>query len=387
MTHRVLLWHWGRQGAGAKFTYELANHLKDIGPEITLSSARGSDLGQIVKNLRLPNETVRTFEGDKATFRGKLAAAIGLAGILLISLKFRRILRKHSVEVALCTFQSIWDVATLPVLAYGSVRSVLILHDAFFHPGDGYPFRHHILRAQIANTDALIVLSDHVKQQAITAFAYPADRIWKMPHGAFTFGNKNITQAVHPRGKRPVRILFFGRIVTYKGLNHLLSAVKMLITKVPAFQVIIAGSGSLEAYADLISDLPNLEIHNRWLNDSDIGTLLASADVAILPYIEASQSGVAAAAYAAGRPIIATPVGGLVEQVLDNVTGLLAQDMTVHALAETITKMIMEPDLLDRLAIGAFDHAQGTLNWSHSAEIVDAIIHTVTMTPRRRIKV
>jgi glycosyltransferase involved in cell wall biosynthesis len=56
-------------------------------------------------------------------------------------------------------------------------------------------------------------------------------------------------------------------------------------------------------------------VENRWVPESEIGPLLAWSDALILPYREASQSGVAAAALAAGRPVIATRVGGLSEQL------------------------------------------------------------------------
>ena len=60
---------------------------------------------------------------------------------------------------------------------------------------------------------------------------------------------------------------------------------------------------------------PGVTVENRWVPETEIGSLLAWSDALILPYREASQSGVAAAAIAAGRPVIATRVGGLGEQL------------------------------------------------------------------------
>jgi hypothetical protein len=53
-----------------------------------------------------------------------------------------------------------------------------------------------------------------------------------------------------------------------------------------------------------------------------IAEIIGAADVIRLPYDEASQSGVAASAYAAGRPVAAAPIGGLVEQMTPNQTGI-----------------------------------------------------------------
>lgn len=244
---RVLMWHWDQAGAGAKFTFELAQELRAL-PEVklVLSSAVGSDLEALVPKTSLADYAVRTFEGNKSSLRGKLAAAAGLVRLPLIARRFRRVLTKGKVDLTLCTFQSIWDAAALPVLWRGSIRSVLILHDAFFHPGDGYPLRHWVLRRQIGNADALIVLSDHVRQQAMAAFAFPDEWIWTMRHGAFAFGVDEICPAVHPRGSRPLRLILFGRIVAYKGLDHLLRALRELRPRSVPVELVIAGAGDLE---------------------------------------------------------------------------------------------------------------------------------------------
>ena len=382
----VLLWHWGRSGAGAKFTFELARHLPRCGVRLALSGAIGSDLCVLTRSLHgLTTDNVSTFDGNKATLRGKLTAALSLSCIPLIAYRFHRMLRKHHVDVALCAFQSIWDVATLPILSHGPVRSILILHDAFFHPGDEYPFRHLVLRRQIQNTDALIVLSEHVRQQAIEAFDYPADRIWKMQHAAFAFGRNTVHPAIHPRGSRPLRLLFFGRIIAYKGLDRLLLAVKLLIERRLSVKLVIAGSGSLEPYARLLDAAPHVEVHNRWLGDEEIAEFMAMSDVIILPYVEASQSGVAATAYAAGRQIVAYPIGGLVEQVAHGIIGLLAHDMSIEALADAIMEFVTHPSLLDDCAARALAHAQDELSWRKSALTVAEVIDVVRAAPRRRM--
>jgi glycosyltransferase involved in cell wall biosynthesis len=64
--------------------------------------------------------------------------------------------------------------------------------------------------------------------------------------------------------------------------------------------------------------------------------LVAGADAVVLPYREASQSGVAPMAHGLGVPVVATPVGGLAEQLRDGVDGVLARDMTAQALAEAM---------------------------------------------------
>ncbi len=383
---RLLLWHWGREGAGAKFTYEVARHLCGlIGPGLTISSAENSELCRVSASLDgIVDERVSTFEGEKSSWRGKLSALLGLAKLPIITCRFRHILKTHRIDVALCTFQSIWDAATLPILARGSVRSILILHDAFFHPGDEYPLRQFILRCQIQSTDGLIVLSDHVRRQVMTEFDYPAERIWKMPHGPFGFGTEAVVPARHPRGERDLSLLFFGRIVAYKGLDVLLRALKLLADRGLRLQLVIAGSGDLAPYAGLLEQLSCVTLHNRWLTEEEIGQFLAASDVAVLPYIEASQSGVAASAYAAGRPVVVTPVGGLVEQVISGKTGLIAREATANALADAIALFVEDPHLLDTCAAGALAYAETTLSWRHGAKVVAEAVAAIQVAPRRK---
>src|SRR5208282_4726743 len=64
-----------------------------------------------------------------------------------------------------------------------------------------------------------------------------------------------------------------------------------------------------------LRELPGVAVENRWIPEEELGPLLAWADAIVLPYREASQSGVAAAAITAGRLVVATEVGGLVEQL------------------------------------------------------------------------
>jgi len=103
-----------------------------------------------------------------------------------------------------------------------------------------------------------------------------------------------------------------------------------------------------------------------------------------LPYGEASQSGVAASAYAAGRPVVATPVGGLVEQVVHGTTGLLAQDLSAEALADEVAALVDSPVLFDLCSAGALNHANSMLTWEKSAQKIAEVVAAVQAMPRRR---
>jgi glycosyltransferase involved in cell wall biosynthesis len=382
---RVLLWHWGRAGAGSKLTYELVRELQNLpGIEPTVSASEGSELAMLAgsdKDITL--RTVRTFYGNKTSWAGKLEAAFALLRLRQLARDFRSVLREQQTDVAICTFQSIWDLATIPILRKHASRFILILHDAKFHPGDYYPFRESVLRWEVATADALIVLTEHVGRAAQQLYEFPPDRIWTVPHGAFSYGLGTATPRAFPRN-RPLRLLFFGRIVKYKGLGLLLEAFRLLRDRGVAVELDIVGSGDLGCYSSQLASLPDVSITNTWVNNDEIAQALARADVMILPYIEASQSGVAATALTAGLPIVATPVGGLVEQVNSGRTGLLATGMRPEDLAAAIQCFADNPSLYETCSAGASKHVRDELGWACIATKIAGIIKEVACRPSRR---
>jgi glycosyltransferase involved in cell wall biosynthesis len=120
--------------------------------------------------------------------------------------------------------------------------------------------------------------------------------------------------AIATRGRGGFHLLMFGRLLTYKGLDLLTGALTHLGPR-PGLAVRVVGTGPESTELKSLRALPGVIVENRWVPEDEIGALLAWSDAVILPYREASQSGVAAAALAAGRWVVATRVGGLPEQL------------------------------------------------------------------------
>ena len=111
-------------------------------------------------------------------------------------------------------------------------------------------------------------------------------------------------------------ILFFGLLRPYKGVRYLIKAFEILPEQIIRnSRLIIVGEAwedkeSIElARKSKCSD--KITIINRYVPDNEVSLYFSSADVVVLPYLRASQSGVAHIAMAFGLPIVATPVGGL----------------------------------------------------------------------------
>lgn len=120
--------------------------------------------------------------------------------------------------------------------------------------------------------------------------------------------------------------LFFGLIREYKGLDILLKAVSLLSKHLKDFKLIIAGEcyENPQKYYDIINRLDiehSLEIRMEFISDSDVKCYFSAADVVVLPYKTATQSGITQIAYNFNRPVILSDVGGLSEIIIDGKTG------------------------------------------------------------------
>jgi glycosyltransferase involved in cell wall biosynthesis len=209
-------------------------------------------------------------------------------------------------------------------------------------------------------------------------FAVLADRLWIIPHPAFAFGPAARGPRAFPEPGKPVRLVFFGRIKAYKGLDLLLDAVSRLQTERPV-SLTIAGQGSLVPYAGALAALKSVRVINDWIAEGDVAGILDAADLLVAPYIEASQSGVIPSAYGLGLPVVATPVGGLAEQIHPGETGLLAAAPTAAALADAIRQMMGDTALYARCSAGALAEARGALSWDVVASAYLRVAASVSM--------
>jgi glycosyltransferase involved in cell wall biosynthesis len=144
-------------------------------------------------------------------------------------------------------------------------------------------------------------------------------------------------------------ILFFGLIRTYKGLDILLEAFGKLSEE---YQLIIAGEpyGSFDKYQKIIDSLPNRQNVHTWLKyikDSEVTDYFSAADIAVLPYRSATQSGISSVSYHFEVPMIVTDVGGLKETIGDRGTGIVAADGKPETIAAEIERYFSTPELKD----------------------------------------
>ena len=142
-------------------------------------------------------------------------------------------------------------------------------------------------------------------------------------------------------------LLFFGLIRAYKGLDILLEA----FGKLPDdYQLIIAGEpyGSFDKYQEIIDSLPNkdrIRMNLKYIKDSEVKDYFSAADLAVLPYRSATQSGISSVSYHFEVPMIVTDTGGLRETIGDRGTGIVAQECTPECILKEIQRFFSDADL------------------------------------------
>lgn len=169
----------------------------------------------------------------------------------------------------------------------------------------------------------------------------------------------------------PGRILMFGRMEAYKGLDLLLAAARVLKARGIDFHLRLAGSGP--ALDPLLKDYLALgccSIRSEYLSRGAAIEEFRRADLVVVPYTDATQSGVVAIAFAFARPVVATAVGGLPDFVYDGKNGLLVAPNDAVALADALQRALTEDALSASLSAGARDTAEAEMNWDKVAEVV-----------------
>jgi len=220
---------------------------------------------------------------------------------------------------------------------------VLTVHDCKPHPGDRLSKKTPLWMEMFARhrADELIVQTQFVRNQMVEAWPSASERTSIIPH--IQIGRDLTSTPIRDDGRL---VLFFGRIWAYKGLEYLIRAEPLITARVPEATILIAGEGeNFSHYRRMMVHPDRFIVDNGFIPDERAADYFARASVVVLPYVEASQSGVVSMAYSAAKPVVATSVGGLPEMVEHGRTGYLVPPRNVPQLAKSVTRLLLDADL------------------------------------------
>ena len=170
-------------------------------------------------------------------------------------------------------------------------------------------------------------------------------------------------------------LLFFGLIRDYMGLDLLIDALPLLGEQ---YQLVIAGEsyGSFDKYQtqiDASGCKDRIHVFNRYIDDEEVPEFFSAADLCVLPYKSATQSGITAISLHFDLPVAATPVGGLAESIEKPGIGLMTSGISAEAIAEAVRAFYAAgpDDFVENIR-----KAKATMTWKvFAGKILDFYTH------------
>lgn len=257
------------------------------------------------------------------------------------------------------------------------VKKIALIHNLI--PHETRFFDSILTRFYVNQQDAFIVLSEKVKQDVLKF--KPDAKVLALFHPLYDhFGvkvDKYIAREKYGISSDKKVLLFFGLIREYKGLDVLLHALAELDD---SYVLIIAGEcyGGFDKYQGIIDRkrLKNKIVHlDCFVPDSEIQYLFSATDVCVLPYKNATQSGVTAVALHFDLPIVATNVGALDEYIKDDFTGKLVPPNNSFELAQALKK-VTNPNVLESMT-SEIKEFKKNLSWEKFSDELIAFIESV----------
>ena len=256
---------------------------------------------------------------------------------------------------------------TVGPLRRRGTRVVLVCDNLVPHerrPGD-----RELTRFMLRRSDGYLVMSESVERDLDTLKpGAPRRRVAHPFYAQFDRGRYTRETARAHLGVAGEVAVFFGYVRRYKGLDVLLRAWPRVRERRPATLVVggefYEDAAPYRALAAAAGD--SVRLLDHYLPDDEVEALFKAADVVVLPYRSATQSGVTHVAYALGVPVITSDVGGLSETVRPGVTGLVVPPEDEVALASAIVEYF-EQGLAARLRTGV-EQLRASHSWSALAE-------------------
>ncbi|MEI7581037.1 glycosyltransferase family 4 protein [Runella sp.] len=251
-----------------------------------------------------------------------------------------------------------WNFAIIVLWRLLGKKTILTIHDAELHPGEENIVLQLSLKFSMRLTSHLLFLTNYVQKTAYKKLSL------KTPFRIIPQGLLPLPDIELRNTRKGKNILFLGRISKYKGVDLLIKAVNempvdsydsLTIAGMPIYDVTIP------------KDNPKIKLHAKYMSEKEMSNFLNQADIIVLPYIEASQSGVILLATLAEKPIICSRVGGLNEQLSNE------ECLFINPQKEEIKNAIRElltNDLLYSSIQTALKKKKKDLTWDSKAKLL-----------------
>lgn len=337
---KILVIFLGTHNAGPIYAYEMTKGLVQNG---AIVSAIVSSYATNISAWRsLPLKKLV----EVPTYRSKKEFLIETFKFFLYRRsQLKNFFSEEHFDVLYAPFFAAWN--HWGIKSFSDIPLVYTVHDPLLHSNESKfnQLINSFVAKDIKVADKVVVLSSVFRKYISEQYKKRDEDILVLPHGTFETYKEvghNQTEASEWYRDHPdsINFLFFGRIEYYKGLDLLIEAYAALEKRYSNHvSLLIAGKGDFSPYRDVFKQLKNAKLLNYMIPDEDVMSLFHGRNViTVLPYRDATQSGVINLAAQSSSLIISTNVGGLPEQLDYGKAGILAEP-TVQGLLEVMNEV------------------------------------------------
>lgn len=381
---KIALIYLGRRGGGPVYSLEISRKLREKAEVFCVISRQMENVSVWQKDIK------NLYQVD--TYTNKKEFFLSFFDLPRFS-RLKKKIQEFSPDVIYYPFFHFW----LPLinLWFPKIPKVYTCHDPILHSGEDNALMRWLQDLLIRQSQRVIILSS-VFKDVISNKGIVPEKIDVIPHGIFDYysaaaeveKNHGVQACQKPPvasmddrsySQRPPTLLFFGRILEYKGLDILLKSWPIIKEKAPKARLLIVGGGDLKPYQELLAGQRDIIIENKWINDNEVAGYFQQADVMACPYREASQSGAIPVAYVFKMPVVASKTGGLIDQVDHQKTGFLVEPGNIEELADACVKLLKDEGL--RKEMGESGYQKATTEWSWE-NIGDKVLRSLEIAAR-----
>jgi glycogen(starch) synthase len=362
-------------GGVSEHAYQLSRQLVQLGCEVHVvcKHVKGRSSHEVVDGIQvhylitnkgppwlfLPKRSIlddfsKKWKFDLFHSQGPCGAFIQLDKPLLVTL------HGTSADEAKEVFLDLADMPRLGILNFNAY----LIH-ALAVPSTYLPSV--FLRRTIKRATRIIAVSQFVKKQAQKIFHATPEKIEVIYNGA----KRGPTVPFKEKKDATPIILYVGYLGVRKGLPYLMSALDLVLRENQRARAVIVGNGSLKSLCQFMARKLNI-FHRVTFTGSvteneKIGWY-QKADVCVIPSTYEPFPMVALEALAAGKPVVASNVGGLPEVIHNGVNGLLVQPRNPKEIAEAVNRVLSDEELARKMAKNALQIIERELSWELIAE-------------------
>lgn len=362
-------------GGLVHFAFQLANALADEGADVTLLTSRHYELAHLPHRCRLdaslpmwPNVRLSRPPGGMPRFLLTAGHRIrrvtrGVRLLMVWAALTRRLLRDRPDVVQFSAIRFPILGLFLRYLNHKGLVLTQVCHE--YVPRENGPLGQALARRTgrwVHESFSMIFLAGNsVREAFLATFPIEPGRTQTISLGAespfpATSDNPSELRERYGIGQADPVALFFGGLRPSKGIEDLVAAFAGVVRAVPNAKLLVVGSPQAgvrsEAYVEQARAAgvhASVRVDARYVPIDEVGAVMRTADVVVLPYRSGTASAVLHVAYAFGRPVIVTAVGSLAEAVVDGRTGLVVPAGDRDRLTAALVRVLSDRTLAETM--------------------------------------